>query len=211
MTLWTPPPPTVGFDTSARLSLVQAVQLAAAGYRFALRYVLAPHAAVMEDPITVAEADALRAAGLAVGLLQGFQQASQINGPDGIRDGNAAASEALAVGYPVGATLWCDLEGRFGSAQPLIDYLNNWGRQVKAAGFIPGLYNGPQNVLNAAQIQALIFPAYWCPGAKVPKPARGYQLFQMLPASIPAPGTAIDVDVVERDARGDLPVFWGPA
>lgn len=207
-TLWTPEPGAVGFDTSARLSASQAQQAAAAGYRFAMRYATIPGQTQQPQPLTPDEAAALRAAGIAIGIVQMFQTPSQISPANGYRDGASAAQQAAALGYPPGAVLWCDLEGVFPSAADLISYLNNWGATVQKAGYPAGLYNGPQSPLTGAQIQALIFPHYWKAAANVPTPSRGYQVIQMSPANMTAFGTAIDVDITRRDNRGDLPTFW---
>lgn len=208
MGLWTPPQGAIGGDTSGAFSPSMAQQLAALGYKFALRYVLIPNGAIVPKPLTPAEAASLRALGVAIGLVQGIQQPSQISAANGSRDGQSAAAQAQALGYPPGAVLWYDLEGVFPSASVLIDYLNNWCRAVQAASYMPGLYNGPQSPLNAAQIQALIFPRYWGPDAKAPKPARGYCMQQMHPSNVPMAGTAVDPDIVLKDTRGDLPIFW---
>lgn len=209
MSLWTPPQGTMGGDTSGALTGTMPAQYAALGYKFALRYVLIPQGAIVPKPLTTLEAAQLRAQGVAIGLVQAIQQPSQISATNGTRDGASAVTQAQALGYPAGAVVWYDLEGVFPSASVLIDYLNNWCRQLQAAGYIPGLYNGPQSPLTAAQIQALIFPRYWGPDAKVPTPSRGYCMVQTHPSNIPMAGTAVDPDIVLRDTRGDLPVFWG--
>lgn len=210
MSIYTPSPGTIGGDTSGAFSVPAGVQqIAANGYKFVVRYVACP-GGMFVDVLTPPEASALLAAGVAIGLIQAIQKAANISPENGTRDGASAAAQAKALGYPAGAVLWCDLEGIFHDAPALISYLNNWGKAVQAAGYPAGLYNGPQNLLTAAQIQALIFPHYWQPAANAPAPSRGYQLVQMAPPNVAAGGTAIDVDVVTRDHRGDLPTFWGP-
>lgn len=208
MALWTPPQGAIGGDTSGAFTGTMPAQYAALGYKFALRYVTIPHGVIVPKPLTASEAAALRGLGVAIGLVQAIQQPSEISAANGTRDGKSATDQAQALGYPAGAVLWYDLEGVFPIAIVLIDYLNNWCREAQAAGYIPGLYNGPQYPLTAAQIQALIFPRYWGPDAKVPTPARGYCLLQVHPSNVPMAGTAVDPDLVLKDNRGDLPVFW---
>jgi len=78
--------------------------------------------------------------------------------------GAVAASEAKTIGYPMGATLWCDLEGVSGSASPseVIDFCNAWYDAAGQAGYYPGLYVGDSCGLTATELyRKLSFKAYW--------------------------------------------------
>lgn len=210
MSLWKAPVGTIGFDTSGAIRTpANAAYLAMCGYRFAIRYVMV-EGGLQVKPLTAVEAAQLRAVGIAIGLIQSIPNPANMTVLNGTRDGAYAASQAQALGYPAGAVLWFDFEGGgFPFDQQLIDYLNNWCRAVQAAGYRPGLYNGPQNALNGAQIQALIFPHYWRADSLTNNPSRGYQINQITgTTSVPGSGTAIDVDIVAMDNRGDLPIFW---
>ncbi len=211
--IYTPQAGTLGFDTSAAIkTAANAAYLAACGYKFAIRYVLV-EGGLAVVPLSATEAAQLRAAGIAIGLIQSIPNPANITATNGTRDGTYAANQARDLGYPVGAVLWFDFEGgSFPFDNTLIAYLNNWCVAVQAAGYPSGLYNGPQNALNGAQIQALIFPHYWKADSLTNDPSRGYQVKQITgTTSIPGSGTAIDVDLVFKDNRGDLPTFWAPS
>jgi len=208
--LLTAPIGLVGFDTSGAIKTpANAAALAGLGYRFGIRYVLV-QGGLAPDPLTATEAAQLRAAGIAIGLVQMYQKPGNISAANGTRDGAYAAQQAAALGYPPGAVLWCDFEGSgYPADNILISYLNNWGVAVQAAGYPAGLYNGPQSALNGTQVQALIFPHYWKAASLTNDPSRGYQIRQLYGnLAVPASGTAIDVNVVTKDNRGDLPTFW---
>jgi hypothetical protein len=72
----------------------------------------------------------------------------------GEQDGTNAANNALAVGFPPGVNVWCDLEGVNSSstAQDVIDYCNSWYDAFSAAGYAPGLYVGANAVLTGDQL-----------------------------------------------------------
>ncbi len=214
--LWTPAVGTIGFDTSASLSSSQGTQLRGLGYQFAIRAVGLDGNSPPSWALTASEAGALRAAGLGIGIYQTYRN-SGITAQQGTDDGNAAVEQAGNIGYPAGAVLWCDLEGSYSvSADTLIDYLNNWAVAVSGAGYVPGIYCGPQSVLSGQQLYSnLKFQHYWMSAANVPDiPTRGYQMYQLLPylssmrGGFPVAGTAIDVDIVASDHEGGMPIFW---
>ncbi len=214
--LWTPAVGTIGFDTSAPLSSAQGTELRGLGYQFAIRAV-----GLSADPapswaLSADEASALRAAGLGVGIYQSYRNTG-ITAQQGTDDGNGAVKQANSIGYPAGAVLWCDLEGSYSvSSDTLIAYLNNWWTAVSGAGYLPGIYCGPQSILSGQQLySSLEFQHYWMSAANVPDiPTRGYQMYQLLPylssmrGGFPVAGTAIDVDIVASDHEGGMPIFW---
>lgn len=217
--LWTPAVGTIGFDTSAALSSEQGTELAGLGYQFAIRAV-----GLSADPppswaLGASEANALREAGLGIGIYQTFRN-SGITADQGTADGNAAAAQAGNVGYPAGAVLFCDFEGSYDvTSSVLIDYFNNWWTAVSGAGYLPGIYVGPQSILTGQELYSdLKFQHYWMSAANVPAiPTRGYQMYQLLPylssmrSGFPVAGTLIDVDITASDSEGGMPVFWAPA
>jgi hypothetical protein len=217
-TLVTPPQATMGFDTSAALSASQAATLATAGYRFAIRCI--GYAAVaVPEPLTAPEVQALQAAGLAVSVYQTFHTTGSLASAQGTSDGAYAASTVATLGGPPGMVIWYDLEG---SSFPntLYEYLNNWGEAVLGAGYLAGLYCGPQDALTWTQIMQLpAFAHYWLAGGygvewsqqQLDVPGRRFQMFQCAPWNQVVAGTAIDLDVTGVDSEGGAPVFWGAA
>ncbi len=203
---WQPPTGTVGFDTSAPLDAQQAAALFTAGYRFAIRMIgLLPDASWA---LTAAEATLIRDAGLALGVVQIYRNGT-FTAAQGTTDGNSAAAQAQAIGFPAGVNVWCDLEGNYEvTAATLTQYLDNWSAAVAAAGYLPGLYNGPESVLSGAQVTSLSFQHYWQAAALVPPVTVGYQLLQLCPANILVGGADIDVDVAQLDFEGRSATLW---
>jgi hypothetical protein len=109
-TLVQAPPGTVGLDRSASIQ-TQAPALFAAGYRFALRTVSLGD---QTDPgvISSAEAQAILAAGMMLGLVQVYRNTG-VTADQGTQDGQAAVQQANLLGAPSGLLLWYDLEGTF--------------------------------------------------------------------------------------------------
>jgi len=209
MTIWRPSTGTKGLDRSLSIATA-APELFAQGFRFAIRTLGLPGGSV--GTLSAGEVTKVHQAGLALGAYQVIRKTG-FTSAQGTTDGAFAATEAKALGFPAGSTLWFDLEGEHDvSADALASFVNHWAGAVKAAGYAPGLYNGPQSILTGAQISGLPdFHAYWQAGALVPPVARGYQIYQLLPANLTVGGVNIDVDVVQTDFKGDSPSFWLPA
>jgi hypothetical protein len=199
---------TVGVDRTATIA-PQASQLYALGYRFAFRTLGLSDST--EGILTASEVAAIFKAGLALGLFQNYRNKG-ITADQGTADGQFAANKAIELGAPKdkGLVLWYDLEGTFGvSTQTMLDYLDNWANAVITAGFAPGLYNGPQELLSGSQISSLPnYHAYWQAAAQVSSPQRGYQVYQLNPQNYMVAGINVDVDVVQPDFDGDFATFW---
>jgi hypothetical protein len=207
-----------GFDANRRLTPKIASDFHAHGYAFCVRYVRRhPHNAF---DLTAKEASDILAANLGLMVVQHVAKAGWLpDGNLGVRYGAIAAAEAQGIGVPPGVTLWCDLEEVGGGvkAASVIDYCNEWHRQVASAGFIPGLYVGFGAGLSAAQLyKALRFTHYW--GAynlnadQVPI-VRGLQMRQTVPSAqqrVPGYDFEFQVDSIAVDALGGLPTLLGP-
>lgn len=209
----------MGFDADSPVAFDTARRFRNAGYSFALRYVARTPAQNPQD-LTLGERSALHAAGLALMLVQHVALPGWI--PTlalGTAYGEAAGQRSRALGVALGATLWCDLEGvKPGTAAAdVIAYCNAWFDAVTALGFEPGLYVGDACGLSATQLYYhLKFARFW--GAynlnTDQRPAvRGVCLQQRAAkASDRPPGVSfnIDVDVVQADALGGLPMLDAP-
>jgi glycoside hydrolase-like protein len=190
-----------GFDCDAVLSADLARQFFSQGYKFCLRYLSRAQAA---QNLTVQEATGILNSGLALMAVQHARAPGW--SPDaslGQQDGQEAATNAKAIGFPSGVCLWCDLEGVNASAQArdVIDYARAWYQAVHAAGYSPALYVGAGTLLSGQQLFDLPFQHYWRSSSHVPDiPKRGYQLLQFSPA-IQLNGIAIDLDVALLDTE----------
>ena len=199
-----------GFDTDTVVNQHQAQQLRAAGFAFCLRYLSRAEGESSGD-LTAAEAGRLLDAGLALMPIQhvarrGWAPTAEL----GTTNGKAAASNAMAVGFPQGVNIWLDLEGVLGSvlSEEVIRYCNAWFFEVESVGFVTGLYVGAEAILTGDELfWRLKTNHYWRSASRVPPiPHRGYQMFQALAPS-PVPGISIDRNVTKDDGFGDS-VFW---
>ncbi len=142
------------------------------------------------------------------------------------RDGAAdeiAQLESLAI--PRGCTVWLDLEGKdawnvgrtAAGRADLSRLINAWARDIKAAGYMPGLYVGAPQPLTGADLYALAVERYWLGigrcvdySGKDAYPSCGWCLRQdwhgrgngMLWKGT---GVLVDTNSVQCDHRGRLP------
>jgi hypothetical protein len=212
LTVQTAAPGLRGFDTATVLTAADATSFAAAGFRYAIRYVsrTTPEAAA---DLSAAEATAILQAGLALMAVQhceaeGWTPSEQL----GTAYGQAAAANAAAAGLLPGVNLWLDLEGVASdtAAQIVVAYCNAWYDAVAAAGYLPGLYVGVGQVLTGEQLYYdLKFQYYWTPPSQyVPTIAvRGSCLRQTINAGFELDGIAYDEDMTIADTRGHTPVW----
>lgn len=208
-----------GFDCNTRVSAQAAEKFRAAGYKFVVRYVR--RALSVSKDITAGEMIDLLQAGLSVMLVQhvGLPGRWMPNRTLGSTYGQVAAEHAKKAGYPLGCTLWCDLEGvpRSSSSVDVIGYCNAWYDAVKAAGYFPGLYVGDSCGLSAKQLfHALKFQAYWAAynlNRDQYPVVRGVQMQQ---GAYPKIGHRVDVpyeydtNEIDADALGGSPFLCLP-
>lgn len=203
-------PAALGFDTNTVLTAETASTLRSQGYVFCMRYVgLQAEGA---GDLSRNEAESILTAGLLLGIVQHATK-SQLDGSLGTYNGKNAATNAANVGTPAGVTLWCDLEGTNStSSENTIAYVNAWASAVTGAGFVPGLYVGPNSGLSASQLyHSLTIAHYWKAASKVPwVDERGFQMLQGLSVATSA-GVQIDPDIACYDAKGDRFTLVAPS
>jgi hypothetical protein len=100
-----------------------------------------------------------------------------------------------------------DVEGAYtgATAAELMAFYNAAAQAIVGAGFVAGLYCGPQNKMSGADLYSLsAVSRYWQSGSEDLNPPypRGYSLIQLYPPSQPGGGTAIDYDTTQTDFRG---------
>jgi len=194
----------LGFDADSVISLSVAQQFASQGYQFCVRYLSLGNRQAAGD-LSPGEALNILTGGLALMPVQHVANPGWVPSASlGQTNGSNAASNAAAVGFPLGVNVWCDWEGVSSGtpAQPVIDYCNAWYTAVSSAGYVPGLYVGADAILNGQQLYDLSFQHYWQSESRVPAlPQRGYQMVQSFVAA-PVNGIGIDKDVAQTDSEG---------
>jgi hypothetical protein len=207
-----------GFDCNTTVSSYTALKFAAAGYRFAVRYVR--RVDYHEFDITPKELVDLFKAGLAVMLVQHVAPPGwHPTGGLGRIYGDTAAEEAGRAGASLGCTLWCDLEevGHGVDPRDVVAFCNNWSDAVRRAGFDPGLYVGYRCGLSADDLyRQLKFQRYWSAynlDADSYPAKRGVQMRQYAAKSadhVPGVAFEFDVNIIGRDAMGGTPALMLP-
>jgi hypothetical protein len=199
-----------GFDSDTALGPDTAAALYDTGFRFAIRYLSRSFGQNLGD-LATDEAQSILAAGLGLMVVQhcprpGWAPSAAL----GAQYGTAAAGNGGVIGLPAGMSLWLDLEevASYATATDTIGYVNAWAKQVRTAGYEPGLYVGASQPLSSDELYwRLTVRQYWRSASTVPDISyRGYCMAQALAPS-PVAGVSIDRDVIMADAFGGVPMW----
>src|ERR1700761_7679766 len=210
----------LGFDTAVPLTVATAKGYAAKGFQFCIRYVSrtdgsrADNAAKGLADLSEAEGQAILDAGMALMVVQHVAAHGWVPGAQLGQDyGAKAAQFSQAAGLPAGVNVWLDLEDIPGgtAASDVSGYANAWIGEVKAAGYVPGVYVGFNVGLTPDELFFdLHVEHYWrASGNIVDVSHRGYQLFQHTQNA----GTPqeFEKDVVMYDSLSGAPLWLAPS
>lgn len=201
MILRPPPFPSLGVDCITTLDAVRCKGLVGAGMRFACRYL---------GSLTVAERDVILASGMGISpVTYGRTSWDGLSSGAGIVDGGVDLAHLTDAGIPSGATVWIDLEGvpSSTSAADVEAWVDARSYRLKKAGYDVGLYIGAAPGLSGDQAYSLPnVDRYWRSLSRVPEPTCGFSLLQLFPTTMIA-GTSVDVDCVQQDWHGRLPIM----
>ncbi|MEH2306808.1 DUF1906 domain-containing protein [Nostoc sp.] len=210
----------LGFDINYPISLDQAKQAFQSGFSFCIRYVprLEPNVnqPASRGDITFEEANDILDSGLALFLVQHVSKAGwDATGAKGMQYGKNAAIYASNCGFPPGMNLFLDLEEVDSASPPndIQDFCNKWFNEVNDVGYVPGVYVGSKNGLNAEQLfSGTKFKHYWHAASQAdpptPRPGdRGYQLFQPLNLSSAQLSKLKNVKLIDKIGLGNNPAF----
>jgi hypothetical protein len=131
--------PTKGIDCATPLTAKTAAAIAAAGYKFAARYLVPP--AYAWKRLTRAEADAIAAAGMQiVSVFETTANRPSGGAANGKADGAAALKEAQLIGQPPGSAIYfaCDWDAQQADFDAIEAYLRAAAAQL--AGYEVGVY-----------------------------------------------------------------------
>jgi hypothetical protein len=207
------PAGSIVFDTDTVLDAakIDGIKAARPDIKGVIRYVGLTHP---DRPgnITAEEVSEITGAGWGLMLVQHCPWSFMPSVTLGEAYGTAAANNALAVGYPARASLWCDLENYTISGELCIRYVNEWCGIVRYLGYLDGVYaglgkSGVYPLSPNELYYSLITERYWQPASSyAPVPAvRGPCMRQQLTTTIA--GVAVDLNVVEPDEKGGLPMW----
>ncbi len=132
--------------------------------------------------------------------------------------GAASVSQAQAIGFPKGSTLFLDVEGltAFHTNPPdLIAKIQTWASAVVAAGYKAGIYVGSPQPLTSDELWKLAgITAYWRGQGSMrdrsnnlAEPTKcGWCVTQAFPSQTIA-GTLVDANMVGQDYLGRVPTL----
>lgn len=188
-------PFSLGIDTVVKLSAVDCAALRSEGMRFAIRYL---------GSIDAHELATILGSGLA------FMPVTYAKAYNGM----SAVGHLRSLGIPEGATVWLDLEGETDLPSAIVAKVNAWAGQVIAGGYEAGLYVGAGCVLTSEELYGLRVTRYWdsCSreldrNGKATAPKCDFCVTQLRPFNTLVGGVTVDVDVVQRDVLGRLPMW----
>ncbi len=154
---------------------------------------------------TAADIQATLAAGLGVRLFQGYDAAAWRDPRAAVARARQAVSRAHALGYVPGAQIDLDFENCPLPSATMSPWINQWAAQVQRT-HIAGLYIAQPMALSGPELYALLVTRYWRGSNAVPMvPIRGFETLQTAWDQTVG-GIAVDVDVIQHDALGALPV-----
>lgn len=193
--------PSIGVDCVTALDAVRCAALRSAGVGFAVRYL---------GSLTVDEVGTILEAGLALmpvtySRAPGWVPTHGMGTADGMQD--LAHMQAAGLDAARDCTVWIDLEGCAGSAGDAAAWVTERSAVLHVAGYDVGLYVGAYQPLDGAQLYALPgVTKYWRSlSSGVPEPECGWCLIQLFPTTTIG-GTSVDVDVVQHDHKGRVPM-----
>jgi hypothetical protein len=199
------------FDVDQPLSGAQAAEFVLAGFAGVIRY-FPLNSSDVPGCLTGFELQLLLSAGLAVSAVQHVDSFPwSPTAALGMAHGQYCAAYGKAIGYPVGAAIYCDMEvpATTATAEDCIAYINAWVDEVVAAGYLPGLYCGWGLPLSPKQLFDIpIIKNYWSSYNGPDVATRGYQIVQKTAEVLN--GISFDPNVVSADLKGDLPIFVFP-
>lgn len=133
---------------------------------------------------------------------------------------SAEITQLKALGLPQATTVWLDLEGMKSFTRPAAEQeqqINQWGTDIKSAGFIPGLYIGSPQPFTGDELARLNVFRYWKAPSRVldrngkswDEPTGcGFCMWQMWPQGMyKDTGVFVDVNIIGQDRKGRLPTW----
>jgi len=190
----------LGFDAASDQSSADISCMKGAGYTYEVLYVN-----INSD--WASTYSALNSNGMQAVLQQGHVNDAFFQDPaTGTSTGKDNAAAARSVNYPQGADFFLDVEGTTAGESTLIAWVNNWAAQIKAAGYVPGVYSGAGANLTSSDLAPATLPdvkVYWqSESTSAPDPAQGYVIVQSLSTNGPC-GFSIDPDNAKIDLNGN--------
>jgi len=193
----------VGFDCIDRLTPETAQCLVKKGFGLALR----DCAGVTDDEFFQDVENCLKV-GLVVGIYQGSYWKMWYDQSLACQRAIQAVHKAHIVQYPVGGTIWLNVEDiPQDGHQAVIEWINEWSKVVRDYYYGAGVYCGI-NTLSGDEYYSLPFVThYWkncSTSSDIVIPERGYQVYQHY-CDVQECGVTIDIDIFMKDRKGQAP------
>ena len=189
-----------GCDIATPVTAAQAVALYGAGARWIGRYL-----GSLQEP----ELTGILAAGLQLLVISGYARVGGWSAATGLADAGEAIARASALSLPSGITLFLDLESPGMTVDAATAYATAHARAIQSTGDLAGLYAGAGCPLDGPQLYGLPQTGYWCPCSPGYVPTCGFQVIQAAPGNGRLAGLQVDLDSIQADRHGRLPVLVG--
>jgi hypothetical protein len=194
-------PFTMGVDCLSLPDEATAAAFYASGYRFFGLYL---------EVLTDAARDAVFNAGMGILPITLARTKEPLTPELGRQMGGDTVTRAMARHIPMSVHIVLDLESPMEGSDVIGD-LNEAAGVIDRAAYQSMLYVGAPQPLTAVELYALKPDRYWRSISRVPEPACGWSCLQLTPGNQTIHGHLVDVDVIQQDYRGRVPVLWFPS
>lgn len=192
---------TRGIDCLASMANNTARQFKADGFDFVGRYL---------ENLTPAERDGIFAANMGI-LVLTEATSGPLDASVGTARGVESVNRLIALKAPTGLHVTTDLESTHGVVADVELFADAFHDALAVGSQQQMLYVGAGQILTAEQLFARKANRYMRSGSKVPEPACSWCVDQLRPLDQIIHGQRVDVDFIEEDDEGRLPMLWWPS
>lgn len=193
-----------GIDTVTRLQTDDCRWLLRNGFEFVVRYLYGSW------PMEPDEAKTILCSGLGLITVTPSRSYGWEPDQDSAKVDSQKTLDALSkLGLPR-HTVYLDYEGADGPIHSVAKWIDDWSWAVTQAGFEAGLYVGrsPAQLSSSGMWYRPYITRYWRSGSSVPTPDhRGWSMQQLRPLDIRMGPIDVDVNIVEKDHKGETPTW----
>jgi hypothetical protein len=198
-----------GFDCLEPVSSQTIRRAVASGFGgFVVRYL---------ETLTIPERDDLFAAGVPILLATEARVGEPLSAATGHESGAISVQRAQALRAPSSVHVMIDLE-RPAAGSNVPAHVNTFSAELSAASFGPLLYVGQPQPCTSSELFHMAPSRYWKAAGRIvddrgelAEPSCGWCIVQCSPLEQDLFGQVVDVDFIQADNEGRLPILWWPS